>query len=179
MKPRYLQLIAFVVVLAAASGARAESKDDPWAAFRFLIGEWVASGDSGSGRFTLVPELDGKILVRRNRTELLPAGRGPAAVREDLMVIYPGKAGQGAQAIYWDNKGHVIRYAVAPAIDARTLTFVSDRVAGRPRFRLSYVQGEKETVSVKFEIAPPDKPEAFKTYLEGKARRKAIPQTGK
>jgi hypothetical protein len=168
MKHRCVQLMAFVLVLAAASGARAESKDDPWAAFRFLMGEWVAGDGNGSASFTLEPELGGKILVRRHRARL-PAG---AAVHEDLMVIYPGKAGQGAQATYWDNEGHVIRYTVAPPTDARTLTFVSDSVPGEPRFRLSYVPGEKETVSVKFEIAPPGKPEAFKTYVEGKARRK-------
>jgi hypothetical protein len=40
-----------------------------------------------------------------------------------------------------------------------------------PRFRLTYVREEDDLVAIKFEIAPPGKPDQFTTYLEGKARK--------
>jgi hypothetical protein len=36
--------------------------------FQFLIGEWIMPG-GGSGGFTLEPDLQGKILVRRNKAD--------------------------------------------------------------------------------------------------------------
>ena len=112
------------------------------------------------------------ILVRKNRAEYPAAGGRPAAVHEDHMVIHPSKDGHGAKATYWDNEGHVILYAVTPSEGGKVLTFLSDVAAGEPHFRLSYVKGEKDTVTIKFEVAPPGKPEGFKTYIEAKARRK-------
>jgi hypothetical protein len=175
------KLAVLAMLLLAAGSARAEAKDDPWAGFRFLLGEWVGEGDGapgkGSGGFTLTPDLGGKILTRRNRAEYPAAGGRPAVVHEDLMVIHPSK--DGARATYWDNEGHVIHYAATAAADGQGLTFVSDTVAGEPRFRLIYTKGEGDTVAIKFEIAPPGKPDAFKTYLEGKVRRKDASAAGK
>jgi hypothetical protein len=172
-------LVALALVLLAAGSARAETKDDPWGAFRFLLGEWVGEGDGGpgkgSGAFTLAPELGGKILVRRNHAEYPAAGGRPASRHDDLMVIHPSKAGGGAQAVYWDNEGHVIHYAVSSAAGGKGLVFLSEARPDEPRFRFTYTLGEKDTVAIKFEIAPPGKPEAFKTYIEAKARRKGGP----
>ena len=36
-----------------------------------------------------------------------------------------------------------------------------------PRFRLSYSKGKDDAITIKFEAAPPGKPDGFKTYLEG------------
>ena len=44
--------------------------------------------------------------------------------------------------------------------------------AGMPGFRLSYTQINPSSLILKFEIAPPDKPDAFNTYLEGKVHRR-------
>jgi hypothetical protein len=93
-------------------------------------------------------------------------------VHDDLMVIYREAAGKPARAIYFDNEGHVIQYTLSFSADDRTLTFVSEAAPAAPRFRLKYAKGAGETVRIKFEIAPPGKPDAFKTYLEGSARRK-------
>lgn len=170
------KLAVLATLFLVAGSARAETKDDPWSAFRFLTGEWVGEGDGGpgqgSGGFTLTPELGGKILVRRSRAEYPAAGGRPAVAHEDLMVIEPPAAGQGARATYWDNEGHVIHYTASPSADGQNLTFISDIVTSQPRFRLSYTKGAGGTVAIKFELAPPGKPDAFKTYLEGKARRK-------
>jgi hypothetical protein len=123
---------------------RAESFDS----LRFLQGEWVAEG----GGFSLKPELGGKVLVRRNKS----------GAHEDLMVI------QGGHADYWDNEGHAIRYTVTA--DGKSAVLISDGDAAGPRYRLAYTLTAADTVSIKFEIAPPGKP--FQKYLEGSARRK-------
>jgi hypothetical protein len=162
--------------LLAAATARAETKDDSWSGFHFLLGEWVGEGDGapgkGSGGFTLASDLGGKILVRRNRAEYPAVNGRPAAVHEDLMVINPAKTGQSALATYWDNEGHVVHYTVTPGNEGRSLTFLSDQVANEPRFRLTYTKRDKDAVALKFEIAPPNKPDAFKTYIEANCRRK-------
>jgi hypothetical protein len=170
------KVAALVLVLLAAGAARAGAAADPWSAFRFLVGEWVGEGDGspgkGSGGFSLSPELGGKVLVRKNRAEYPAANGRPAVVHEDLMVIHPGKEGRSALADYWDNEGHVIRYTITPSADGKALTFLSESAAGEPRFRLTYTQTDKDAVAIKFEIAPPGKPEALRTYIEAKARRK-------
>jgi hypothetical protein len=176
MVDRTRKFVALAAVLLAIGSARADSKDDPWSDFRFLIGEWAGEGDGapgkGSGGFSLAPELGGKILVRKNRAEYPAAGGRPATMHEDLMVIHPSKDGHGARASYWDNEGHVIAYSVTPIEGGKGLTFLSDVGPGEPRFRLSYLKVDNDVVTIKFEIAPPGKADGFKTYLEAKARRK-------
>jgi len=167
--------LTLAVVLIAGVPGRTAAPTDPWAACRFLLGEWVGEGGPsgrGTGTFTFALDLQDKVMVRRNHAEL-PAGTGrPAAVHEDLMVIYPDEGGKAPKAIYFDSEGHVIHYAVSASEDQRVLTFVSDPQPTGPRFRLSYTKEGADAVAIKFEIAPPGKPDEFKTYLEGKARRK-------
>jgi len=137
------------------------------------MGEWTSEGDPtrGTGKFTLEADLQGKILVRKNHVELPASSGRPASTHEDLMVIYRGEGGEPSKAIYFDSEGHVIHYTATFSDDKRTLTFLSEASPSGPRFRLSYVKGENDTVAIKFEIAPPGKPDAFKAYLEGTARR--------
>jgi len=52
------------------------------------------------------------------------------------------------------------------------LIFLSDARPSAPRYRLSYVNQEAGKATVKFEIAPPGKPEAFQTNLQGGVRKK-------
>lgn len=143
---------------------------DPYAALRFLIGEWVADGPAAgdSGHFEFTSDVQGNVLIRRNHAEYPAANGRPAANHDDLMVIY--REG-GTLAIYFDNEGHVIRYAVeAGAPDA--VAFVSEAASATPRYRLSYKKLPDGRLGGKFEIAPPGKPEEFKTYLEWTAKRK-------
>ncbi len=166
-----------ILLATLATGAHgAAFDDDPWKPYRFLAGEWAAEGggDPGkaSGGFSFAWDLKEKVLVRRNRAEY-PAGQGrPASSHEDLMVIYRGEGGEPTRAIYFDSEGHVINYTTTFSQDQRTLTFVSDAAQAGPRFRLSYTRGEGGVLRIKFEIAPPGKPDAFKVYLEGTARRR-------
>jgi hypothetical protein len=165
--------LACVVGLLLSNGL-AKAGDDPWADYRFLIGEWVAEEKpgAGSGEFSLKPDLKDKVLVRKNRASVPAANGRPAANHEDLMVIYRGPDGKRSRAIYFDSEDHVINYTVTTSNDRSTLTFLSEESPSAPRFRLSYTKAENETVKVKFEIAPPGKPNDFKTYLGGTVRRK-------
>jgi hypothetical protein len=168
-------LLVVFAVFAAGGSTQVQAKDDPWEPFHFLIGEWVGEGKEGqgTGHFSLTPDLGGKVLVRRNHAEL-PASNGrPAAVHEDLMVIYKSQDGKSAKAIYFDNEDHVINYNVTFSPDKETLTFISATAPSAPRFRLTYQKEAEDRVGIKFEIALPGKPDDFKTYLEGKARKKS------
>jgi hypothetical protein len=181
-------LCSLAVLVLVGNGTCADDQKDPWASFQFLIGDWVGEGSGqpgqGEGRFSLKPDLEGKILVRRNHASYPAQGGRPPVSHDDLMVIYPGEK-ESARAIYFDNEGHVIHYTVTSGgrilitptrnvagLITPGLVFLSESQPSGPRFRLSYTQEKAGLVSIKFEIAPPGKPDEFKTYLEGKVRRK-------
>ena len=142
-----------------AGGETGPAKPD-WAPLSFLLGDWQGEGIGNSGEFSLHPDLSGNVLVRRNLANT-PGGR-----HEDLMVIYPETP--GFRAIYFDNEGHVLHYRVATA--ESQAVFTSEEGPG-PRFRLTYRKNPDATVRIVFEIAPPGGT-AWKTYIEGSARRK-------
>jgi hypothetical protein len=172
MSKPFLGVIAGVVLGALSSLAQAQAPaGDPYGAIRFLMGEWVADGPAaaGGGHFEFTPDVQGNLVVRRNHAEYPSAGDRPVANHDDLMVIY--REGGATRAIYFDNEGHVIRYAVEAA-GPDAVTFLSEAAAGAPRYRLSYKKLPDGRVGGKFEVAPPGKPEEFKTYLEWTAKRK-------
>jgi hypothetical protein len=174
MKKAIARILFSLLFILTGGLPQAQAKDDPWDPFRFLIGDWVGEGKEGqgSGSFSLTPDLQGKVLVRKNHAELPAANGRPAAVHEDLMVIYKSENGKSHKAIYFDSEDHIINYTVTFLPDKQTLTFVSAAAPQAPRFRLSYQKEAEDRVGIKFEIAPPGKPEEFKTYLEGKAKKK-------
>lgn len=162
---------AFGLIVFATPSVRAD--ENRWADFRFLMGSWVSEGkpEQGSGSFSLEPDLDGKVLLRRNVAHV-PTGKGGALARhEDLMVIYPNRGGKQLRASYFDSEGHVIHYGISPLPDQKGLVFLSEPDAG-PRFRLTYTKLADEKVSTTFEIAPPGRPEQFRMYLKGVVKRK-------
>ncbi|HVM94133.1 MAG TPA: hypothetical protein VMT67_15025 [Terriglobales bacterium] len=81
--------------------------------------------------------------------------------------------GDKTRADYWDNEAHVIHYFAEPSPDK--LVFTSDPAQPGPRFRLSYAKTSADELKIIFEIAPPDHPGAFKTYIEASAKRKVKP----
>src|SRR4051794_15933033 len=176
-------LLAFLMTLITGSAALgAEADNDAFAACRFLVGEWVGEGSGrpgqGKGVFTFRPELQGKVLVRRHRAEIAAGPDQPAQIHEDLMVVYPGGKGQPLKATYWDNEAHTIHYTVQPSADGKSLTFLSEPSPAAPRFRLTYSRKSEDEVGIAFALAPPGKPEEFKTYTEGSALRKPRSQVG-
>jgi hypothetical protein len=47
----------------------------------------------------------------------------------------------------------------------------SEKSSTSPRFRLTYTKIDEKSVRIIFEMASPDAPESFRTYLEGKASK--------
>src|SRR5262245_34620473 len=179
--PRYLALCSLVLLFSGRADA-AHPDPDPWAACRFLMGRWIGEGSGrpgeAKGEFSFRPDLQGKVLVRRHRADIIPGPDCLPVIHEDLMVIYPAEEGQPLRAIYFDNEVHVIHYSVHPSDDRKTLTFLSEPEPKKPRFRLTYKQKDQDRVIVAFAVAPPTAPEEFKTYLEGLARREPRSDVG-
>jgi len=170
-------LLVMLLLSIFCAGEETKLSKDPWTQWQFLIGEWSAEGggkpgQATSGGFSFVTQLEGKILVRKSWSDYPATGAKPAYHHEDLMIVYPESAGKPVRAVYFDNEGHVINYGAEFSSDGDLITLVSDPIASQPRFRLSYKKGQADAVSVKFEIAPPGKPEAFSTYVEGTSHRK-------
>jgi len=152
-------------------------KPDPWAGWRFLLGDWLGEGGGapgqGVGGFSFQFDLKDKVLVRRSHADY-PATKGrPAFIHEDLMIVYPGSDSAHAQAVYFDSEGHVIHYNAELSSDQKLFTFLSDATTPGPRFRLMYSRLSLHSLGIKFEIAPPDKPDAFAVYLTGIVERAA------
>jgi hypothetical protein len=145
---------------------------DPFAAVRFLAGTWEGEGTghpgATTGAATFAFELGGRALIRKSFAQFPAQGGRPAARHEDLMAIYP--EGGRLRALFLDNEGHAIHYTVTPA--SQGAVFLSDPGPG-PTFRLTYTTTAPDTVTIKFEMAPPGRPEAFTLYLTGSTKRKA------
>jgi hypothetical protein len=174
--------LALALVMSAAAAASAPARSGQGAAppaaglgpaWRALVGDWVSvePPQSGSGASSFRWELDGHAIIRRSRAEIATGAAKTATPHEDLMVIYPAETGDAARALYVDNEGHAIQYAASWSGDGRVLTFVSDAVPGAPRFRLVYEFQSPSDVAIRFEIAAPGNPSAFKPYVTGRARR--------
>ena len=164
------KLLAIPLALAAMLAGQ-QAKDEAWAPLTFLIGAWAGVGNGqpgqGGGRCSFQPDLQGRILVRKSYAEYSATKDRPAFRHDDIMIVYQESGGLRAE--YFDNEGHVIRYAVRVAGDSAE--FLSDAAAGAPRYRLTYVKAGPDGLGLKFEIAPPGKPDSFQTYLDAKLRR--------
>jgi len=166
------------LLLPAFTAAQQTKTPDLWGPFKFLEGTWTAEGHGepgeGKGVFSFGLELQGKILVRRNRLVFPATAKRPAFAHEDLLVVYREGDATPNRAVYFDSEGFVIHYAASFSEKGKVLTFLSDASPQAPRQRLTYVQNEDGTLKVKFEIAPPGKPEAFVTHVEGVAHREGM-----
>jgi hypothetical protein len=160
------------VILLAVATLHGQKPANVWAPIEFLLGDWVGEGDGGpgqgSGEFSFYKDLDGKVAVRKNFAEYPATKDRPALRHDDLMIVYPDSG--TLRAIYFDNDGYVIHYAVQGTKDSAV--FLSDALPSAQRFRLTYERTSADAVSLKFEIAPPGKPDAFTTYIQARVRRK-------
>ena len=174
MKRLILFYLGFLLLPALASAQQAQSPD-LWGQYKFLVGKWAAdaSGEpgAGNGTFSFTIELQGKILVRRGRTDFPATPQRAAFSHEDLLIVYAEPGATNRRAIYFDSEGHVIQYHTAFNEQGKELTFASEPAPGSPTFRLTYRQGDNGALKVNFEIAPPGKPDAFTTHVEGVAHR--------
>jgi len=154
-----------------------QSKPEPdWSSMTFLIGDWVGEGGGkpgeGAGAASFNFDLQRKIIVRKNQSDYLATKDKPAISHTDLMIIYPDASGKRFQAVYFDNEGYKIDYKIAQSDDHKTLVFTSEAIPSAPRFRLVYTKVNDDTLTVRFDMAPPGKPDAFSKYVEGTMHRK-------
>lgn len=159
-----------IPLAALALAAPARAAQSVWPGLDWLEGRWVGDGGGarqGAGAFSFTPEAGGQIVVRRNSADYPPQDGRPAQRHEDLMVIF--RDGEAVRAAYWDSEGQKIRYAVSFP-EAGVVSFVSEPGPG-PRFRLTYRNRGGGRLDGLFQIAQPEEPEGFRTYLAWTARR--------
>lgn len=164
--------ITTVILLTISSLASAQLSD-PWTKWKYLMGEWVGEGNGqpgkGEGSFTFATDLDGKVLVRKNHTAFPQTDKSPATVHNDLLYVYQASGDGSMEAIYFDNEGNSIKYKIS--YTDNSIVMISDKSSASPRFRLSYIKIDDRTVNIIFEMAMPDAPDSFRTYLEGRANK--------
>jgi len=161
----------FVLVFACLLAPAAATAED-WGPVQFLLGQWTGEGGGAPGQatggFSFVPDLQGKVLIRKNFAEYPPAGGKPAFRHDDLMVIYREEDSPQLRAIYFDNEGHVIHYSVRPIADGGVV-MESEGPRTAARYRMTYRNADRGRLKIRFEIAPPGKD--FAGYIEATARR--------
>ena len=164
--------IAILVLSSSIYGQQQASKLDK---LNFLLGEWVGEGGGtpgqGTGGFTFNYNLQNTIIERHSYAEY-PATAEKAAYRHDDLIIIYHSPDDTIRANYYDNEGHVIDYTVNVDTLQKTVVFVSPQSLAAPRYRLTYDLIKTDTVSIKFEIAPPGQPDAFTTYIKAAAHKK-------
>lgn len=165
--------LGILVILAAVAAFGQKSIPARWANWGPFLGTWEAVGGGapgqGKGSFTFAPELQGAVLTRANFSEYPASKDKPAYRHDDLVVIYLD-SDKKTRANYWDNEDHVIRYTIEFAQDGNSMVWLSDPQLG-PRFRLTYAKTSTDTLALRFEIAPPNAPSEFRTYIEAAAKR--------
>lgn len=143
--------------------------DSAWKKIEFLLGQWNGTAGekdtphgAGGGGFSFEPELNRKIVVRKNNAAYKSGLR-----HDDLMVIYLDEPKDTPRAIYFDTEGHIIRYNLTfPA--PNNVVFESDGTQPGPRYRLSYwLNGV--ALDGKFEVAPPGA--EYKPYMRWTAKK--------
>jgi hypothetical protein len=141
---------------------------DPFRALKFLEGTWDANVENNaavkeSGRYTFDRELDGHILARHSTNDRnCTAPQNFDCQHSDMLYIYPSDSGQGLEAIYFDNEGHVIHYDVStPKPDLAV--FLSPPSHG-PEFRLTY-ELVGAVMTGRFQMLMPGQSD-WRTYLE-------------
>ncbi len=170
-----MKVVLFAILAVSCLFAQSEKTESPWAQLSFLLGEWTGEGGGqpgqGTGTFSFLPDLNQKILVRKNRSDYPATKERPAFTHTDLMTIYREPGAIKLRAIYFDTEDHVIHYTVEPSSDGQVVQFIGDASPANPRFRLTYRKTGADTLSIRFEIAMPAKPDAFSTYIEATAHR--------
>ena len=142
-----------------------------WDKWSWLIGEFQGEGSGqpgqGGGTFSFLFDLDKNILVRKSHSEYPATKNKPLIVHNDLMIVYPDSTGNPSKAIYFDNEGHTINYAIT--YQDKSIVLTSTKMTNVPVFRLTYTLLKDGMVKAKFEMSKDG--EKFMNYIEGKSRK--------
>lgn len=163
----YLAAISFTQSIFAAGV--------PFPSLQFLIGNWEIEAEpgKGSGHFEFAVDLQGKVLIRRNHVDYPATNASAAIVHDDLLVITQEGVPAALKGSYFDSFGYLGRYTITA--NGTQATFVSDPYPKFPRYRLTYTGLPDGRLNAKLEVAPAGKPNAFASYLEWVAAKKATP----
>jgi hypothetical protein len=154
--------------------AHAQTLTPAMAPLEFLVGAWsggeahTADGSKLLGGFQFEAAAGGAALLRRDHSQTLDRGGRVVLTEDRVMLIYP--EGDRLHADYVDG-GHVIHYASATIEPGRSVRFVSTPGNGGPTFGLTYRKSGADSVSIRFEMAPPGQ-SAFQLIAEGVAERR-------
>ena len=174
MKNSMPHWICAALILAAC---RLQAAPPNWDDWKPLLGSWNAGesagapGKASAGLCSFSLDLQDQVILRKNHAEYPAANGRPATVHDDWMMIF--QRGSAVRAFYYDSEGHEIDYAVSWNRQSKTWQFLSDASSSAPRYRLTYVLTTPQELKLKFEIAPPGKPEDFKTYIEATLAKKS------
>lgn len=140
---------------------------------QFLVGEWSYTGAMPPEcTFSVVPELNGRILVRRSNLaecKALPPDKPPY---EDRTIFYADPADAKAHALILDSEGQVLHFDVAvPAPNKVVLESGVSPDGNRHRITFSL---EPAGLHSKYEITRPSG--EFWTYSEMISPRKQTPK---
>ena len=167
MKTKLLLTIILINLFTICSAQKSPS----WDKWTWLIGEWKGEGNGqtgqGEGTFSLKPDLEDRVLIRKSHSEYPATENKPKIIHDDLMVVYKDLSGNPSKAIYFDNEGHTISYTISYA--DKTIIMTSEKIPNYPVFRLTYISNQAEMIHVKFEMSQDG--EKFITYTEGKCRK--------
>ena len=165
-------MLAFLLL--SCHTAMAQQESNPLDSLKPLVGKWVGEGTSevgaGGGYFTFEWSLNDRILIRKNHAEYPATKDRPAFTHEDLMIVYVDSATKGLRAFYTDSERNTINYIVTVAADGKVVFSSDPRDAG-PRYRLTYIITGRDQIALTFEIAPADKPDQFRRFIEGRVRK--------
>jgi hypothetical protein len=178
MMRRLALMASFALLIAScthaqAPAAQAAAKADPWAGLRFLLGTWQANTTGGaahaqsSGNYSFELELRDHVMTRQSAGAACKGPQDFDCQHSDLLYIYPADSGQGWQAIYLDNEGHVIHYDVSTPKPG-VVILLSPPSQG-PQFRLTY-ELSGDVMTGKFQAKMPGQPD-FASYLEWSGKR--------
>lgn len=163
-------VFALMLALPAVAQNTPQPHSDPFQSISFLIGTWEAKtvntpDVAAGGTYTFRAELNGHVVARHTFSDSTGC-KGPAdfnCEHSDMLYIYADAPDQPLHAIYFDNEGHVIHYAVT-APTSTSAEFLSDTQQPGPQFRLFY-ELKGTVMSGKFQMRVPGQPD-WKSYLE-------------
>ncbi len=130
-----------------------------------------ADPGQGKGTSTFAPDLNGTVLLRKVHLDYPASKERAAFCHDDLLYVYHDPADDSVRAIFFDSESHVIPYSVSVAAGGDSIQFLSDAAPSGTRARMTYSRIGEDSVSEKFELAPPGKPDQFATYVEFVAKR--------
>lgn len=150
--------LAAAATLLLAVPASAADLSQPLAPLQFLVGNWVAAdghsegGHVNRGTATFEPAAAGTALLRQDHTEVFDSGGHKVEDFGQVMLIYP--EGGKLRADYFDGQ-HPLHYTSVSIDPNHSVRFETAPQPGAPSFRLTYTKTAADTLSVKFEMAPP------------------------